>query len=257
VANGNFSELADFLRSRRERLSPAKVGLPPGRRRRTPGLRREEVAELAGIGVDWYVRLEQGRSVNPSLATTDALSRALRLNKAEHAHLRALAQRSERMPFVRETVPEAIRRIIEGLNQPAYVTGRRWDVLAWNAAADEVFAFARVAEEERNVLMRMFTRPATKRLFGSGWEQEARRMIAQFRSNYDLFAGDPAFENLLEKLRTESAEFSVWWQGHDVRGAAAGAKLLHHPKKGELKLDYASFQSNDDPALKLVIYAMA
>ena len=161
------------------------------------------------------------------------------------------------MPFGRETVPQALRRIIEGLNQPAYVTGRRWDVLAWNAAADEIFAFGRMAEEERNVLMRMFTRPATKRLFGSGWEQEARRMIAQFRSNYDLFAGDPAFESLLDKLRTESAEFSVWWRGHDVRGAAAGAKRLYHPKKGELKLDYASFQSNDDPALKLVIYAMA
>ena len=251
----NPSELADFLRSRRERLSPAKVGLPSGRRRRTPGLRREEVAELAGIGVDWYVRLEQGRSVRPSVATIDALARALRLSKTEHAHLSALTQRGERQAFAGEIVPDAIRRIIDGLNQPAYVTGQRWDVLAWNAAAEEIFAFGRLKEEERNTLLSMFTRPATRKLFGAGWEQEARRMIAQFRANYDLFAGDQAFESLINRLRGESKEFSQWWRGHDVRGAAAGAKILHHPGKGELKLDYASFQSNDDAALKLVIYA--
>src|SRR5215468_6909782 len=126
------NELGDFLRSRRERLSPMAVGLPIGRRRRTPGLRREEVAELAGIGVDWYVRLEQGRPVSPSVTTVDALARALRLSKAEHAHLRALARTSDRRAFVRESVPDPLKRLVESLNQPAYLTGRRWDVLAWN-----------------------------------------------------------------------------------------------------------------------------
>src|SRR5215813_9047257 len=120
------NQLGDFLRSRRERLTPKAVGLPPGRRRRTPGLRREEVADLAGIGVDWYVRLEQGRSVSPSVTTVDALARALRLSKAEHGHLRALTRRSDRRAFVRETVPEPLRRMVEGLNRPAYITGRRW-----------------------------------------------------------------------------------------------------------------------------------
>src|SRR3569832_2914515 len=103
--NPRQSELGDFLRSRREKLTPKAVGLPEGRRRRTPGLRREEVAELAGIGVDWYIRLEQGRTVNPSVTTVDALARALRLNKTEHAHLRALARDAARRPFARETVP--------------------------------------------------------------------------------------------------------------------------------------------------------
>ena len=159
------NELGDFLRSRRERLTPRAAGLPAGRRRRTPGLRREEVAELAGIGVDWYIRLEQGRSVSPSVTTVDALARALRLSKVEHAHLRALTRNPGRRAFVRESVPEAIRRVVESLNQPAYVTGRRWDVLAWNKAAEEVFAFSRLPEEDRNILIIILTKPATRRVF--------------------------------------------------------------------------------------------
>src|SRR5205085_9027765 len=164
-------ELGDFLRSRREKLSPKAVGLPSGRRRRTPGLRREEVAELAGIGVDWYIRLEQGRSVSPSATTVDALARALRLGKAEHAHLQALTEGGDRRPFVAEVVPNAVRRTVENLNLPAYVTGRRWDVLAWNKAADEIFAFSRVPEADRNTLISVLTKPATRRLFGTGWTQ--------------------------------------------------------------------------------------
>jgi transcriptional regulator with XRE-family HTH domain len=129
------SELGNFLRSRREKLTPKAMGLTGGRRRRTPGLRREEVAELAGIGVDWYIRLEQGRSVSPSITTIDALARALRLSKVEHRHLQALTRSADRRAFVRETVPDNLQKLIESLNQPAYVTGRRLDILAWNAAA--------------------------------------------------------------------------------------------------------------------------
>src|ERR1700759_5318473 len=137
------SELGDLLRSRREKLSTKSMGLTSVRRRRTPGLRREEVAELAGIGVDWYIRLEQGRTVCPSVTTVDALARALRLSKTEHAHLKALARDGERGAFTRAGVPPPILRRIESLNQPAYIAGRRWDVLAWNAAAEKVFAFGR------------------------------------------------------------------------------------------------------------------
>jgi transcriptional regulator with XRE-family HTH domain len=122
--NPRQSELGDFLRSRREKLTPKAVGLPSGRRRRTPGLRREEVAELAGIGVDWYMRLEQGRSVSPSASTIDALARALRLSKAEHRHLKELTETTDRRALVRETVPPAVRRTVERLNLPAYITGR-------------------------------------------------------------------------------------------------------------------------------------
>jgi transcriptional regulator with XRE-family HTH domain len=250
-------ELGDFLRSRRQKLTPKAVGLPDGRRRRTPGLRREEVAELAGIGVDWYIRLEQGRSVSPSASTVDALARALRLTKAEHRHLRELAQNADRRTFVRETVPAAILRAVEQLNLPAYVTGRRWDVLAWNAAADDIFAFSRLEEADRNSLLSVLTNPATRRLFGASWADEARRMVAQFRTTHDLWAGDPAFRDLLARLREGCPEFAGWWEAHDVSGAAAGRKSLIHPKRGRLKLEYVSFQANDDPALKLVIYTAA
>ncbi len=248
------NELGDFLRSRRVRLTPKAVGLPVGRRRRTPGLRREEVAELAGIGVDWYVRLEQGRSVTPSVTTVDALARALRLSKIEHAHLRALTRQGERHMFAREIVPDSLRRMVERLTQPAYITGRRWDVLAWNKPAEEIFAFGRLPEAERNVLISVLTNPATRRLFGANWADEARRIVAMFRATHDLWADDPAFQDLLQCLRQGCPEFAGWWKAHDIKGAAAGIKTVKHPKKGMLRFAHASFQSNDDPALKLIIY---
>jgi transcriptional regulator with XRE-family HTH domain len=248
------NELGDFLRSRRERLNPKTAGLPLGRRRRTPGLRREEVAELAGIGVDWYIRLEQGRSVSPSVTTVDALARALRLSKVEHVHLRALTRNADRRAFTRESVPEAIRRIVETLNQPAYVTGRRWDVLAWNKAAEEIFAFSRLPETDRNILILILTKPATRRSFGAAWTDEAKRVVAQFRATHDLWADDPAFVELLERLHRDSPEFASWWKAHDIRAAASGRKQMSHPKKGMLRFEHASFQANDDPALKLIIY---
>ena len=247
--------LGDFLRSRRERLTPKAVGLPTGRRRRrTPGLRREEVAELAGIGVDWYIRLEQGRSVSPSVTTIDALARALRLSKVEHAHLRALTHGSDRRAFVRETVPDTLRRLIEGLNRPAYVLGRRWDVLVWNEAAEEIFAFGRLPEQDRNVLISILTLPATRRVFGKAWADQARHVVAQFRATHDLWAGDPAFVELLERLRRGCPEFDGWWKTHDVRAAVAGQKQIIHPKKGVLRFEHTSFRAEDDPALKVVIY---
>jgi transcriptional regulator with XRE-family HTH domain len=257
MADPRRTEFGDFLRSRREKLSPKTMGIPSGRRRRTAGLRREEVAELAGIGVDWYIRLEQGRTVSPSVTTIDALARALRLSKAEHAHLRALARDADRRAFTRETVPDALLRLVNGLNQPAYITGRRWDILAWNAAAEEIFAFGRLPEEDRNSLVLVLTNPHTRRLFGKGWADEAKRMVAQFRATHDLWAGDPAFLELLERLRQGCPEFAGWWGAHDIKSVVGGRKVMNHPNKGVLRLEHASFQANDDPALKLIIYTPA
>jgi transcriptional regulator with XRE-family HTH domain len=235
VIEKSRSELGDFLRSRREKLRPRDVGLADGRRRRTVGLRREEVAELAGIGVDWYVRLEQGRSVNPSISTINALACALKLSKVEHLHLKALTRSGERRAFQQEAVPDSLQRMMDAMKQPAYVTGRRWDLLGWNKAANDIFAFDQLASEDRNILISMLTRP-------------------QFRATHDLWADDPAFHDLLQKLRKRCPEFSVWWKTHDIRGTAAGIKRLHHPKKGTLSFEHASFQSNDDPSLRVVIY---
>jgi transcriptional regulator with XRE-family HTH domain len=254
MADPRRVEFGDFLRSRRESLSPKAIGVASARRRRTAGLRREEVAELAGIGVDWYIRLEQGRTVNPSATTIDALARALRLSRAEHAHLKALARDGDRRAFVIETVPDSIERLLQSLTQPAYVTGRRWDLLAWNEVADAVFGFSRLREDDRNILLCMLTNRQTRKLFGDSWADEAKRMVAQFRATHDVWAGDPAFVALLDRLAQGSSEFRRWWKAHEVRNTASGRKSLHHPDKGLLQFEYASFQANDDPALKLVIY---
>jgi hypothetical protein len=120
--------------------------------------------------------------------------------------------------------------------------------------AEEIFAFSRLVEADRNVLLCMLTNPQKRKLFGAGWADEARRMVAQFRATHDVWAGDPAFIALLEALRQGSPEFSRRWGAHDVRGTSSGRKLLHHPKQGALHFEYASFQANDDPALKLIIY---
>lgn len=248
------SEFGEFLRSRREKLPPDARMLKSGRRRRTPGLRREEVAELAGIGVDWYVRLEQGRTVSPSDTTLDALACALRLNKAEAAHLRALARGDDHRAFAPESVPPAIERMILRLSLPAYITGRRWDILAWNRAAHDLFGFGRLAQADRNILIYMFAVPNARDLLGSTWSDEARRMIALFRATHDLHARDPAFVELVERLRKASPQFAKWWNAHDVRSGASGQKVLEHPKRGIQRYEYATFQANDDPALKLAIY---
>jgi transcriptional regulator with XRE-family HTH domain len=248
--------LGDFLRSRREKLSPEAVGLSNGRRRRTPGLRREEVAELADIGVDWYIRLEQGRTVRPSETTIDSLARALRLSDTEHAHLRALAHDRDRHAFVRETLPDSIRRMVDHLDQPAYVTGRRWDVLAWNDAAAEVFTdFGSLSGSDRNILVYLLVGQEVRDLFADGWAEEAQRVVAQFRAAYDLWVGDPAWDDLLARLRTDCPEFAGWWEKHDVSvGGVGGRKLLHHAERGPLCFEYSTFQANDDPALKLTVY---
>jgi transcriptional regulator with XRE-family HTH domain len=254
MSDSTHNPLGDFLRSRREQLSPDRAGVPDTRRRRTPGLRREEVAALAGIGVDWYVRLEQGRCVSPSTTTVDALARALQLGAAEHAHLRELTRNTERGHFVRESVPDALRQWVDTLPTPAYVTGRRWDVLTWNRAADELFGFRALPEEDRNILINLLTKPASRRMFGAGWAEQAQRVLAQFRVTHDLWADDPAFVALLRRLREGCPEFTAWWKGHNVRGSAAGTKLVRHPKKGLQRYAHVSLQSNDNPSLRLVVY---
>lgn len=243
------SGLGDFLRSRREQLTPEAVGLPAGRRRRTPGLRREEVAECAGIGIDWYIRLEQGRAVTPSVTTIEALARALRLDERERQHLRALARDTGRPAFMRETAPATLCRLIDGLDQPAYVTGQRLDILAANAAAAALFGHL-----GGNVLTYLLVEPAARRLFGVGWAQEAKRVVARFRTAYDLWAGDPAFEELRASLQGGCREFAGWWRRHDIGRERTGTKTLDHPVQGRLAFEHASFQASDDPRLTLTIY---
>ncbi|SBT45874.1 helix-turn-helix transcriptional regulator [Micromonospora auratinigra] len=252
------SGLGEFLRSRRARLSPAAVGLPDRGRRRTPGLRREEVAELAGIGIDWYVRLEQGRDVSPSDATVEALADALRLDPAEHAHLRALAGQRERPPSAPETVPDGVRRLLDSLAQPAYVTGRRWDLLAWNAAAADLFpGLVGLSPADRNSLVYLFLTADARRLFGTGWADDARRLLAKFRVAHDLHPGDPGFAELTSRLRAASPEFAGWWDRHDIDQGGGGRKTLHHPRRGTREYAYTTLHPTEAPGLKLAVYTPA
>lgn len=252
------NELAEFLRSRRARLSPADVGLPPGVRRRTPGLRREEVAELAGIGTTWYTWLEQGRDIRVSADVLENLARALRLTPDERAHLfrAAHGQPPPRPRAPQETAPLAARRLLAALGvAPAYITGRRWDLLAWNAAAAAVFGdFGALPEVERNLVRVIFTDSEMRRRLVD-WEGTARRVLALFRADRGRYADDSWFTEVIDDLRRVSPEFDRWWPRHDVRERAEERKEVEHPLVGRLVLEPTTLHLVGSPDLMLVVYA--
>ena len=148
-----------------------------------------------------------------------------------------------------------LRRIVAGLSEPAYITGQRWDVLAWNDAAAALFGdFGRLGPEDRNILHWMFTDPAAKTLFSETWVEEGRRMVSLFRAAHDLWPGDAAFVSLVDRIRARCLEFNHWWSEHKVGAPVSGTKHLRHPTLGFVSYEFASFQANDDPALKLALY---
>src|SRR5690242_11781324 len=211
-------ELASFLRSRRERLSPAAVGLPANGRRRTPGLRREEVAQLAGTGVTWYTWLEQGRPISVSTQVLQAVARALRLDADEHAHLYTLAGAPPPDPEPEpEPVALPLATMLAALDPyPALVFGPRWDILAWNRAeAALVGDLGEVPVARRNLMWLLFTEPSWPTLLVD-WEETTTRMIAQFRAAMASHVGEPAWTGLLEELRAASPRFRELWERHEV-----------------------------------------
>jgi len=246
-----------YLRSRRERLAPADVDLPSGFRRRTPGLRREEVALLAGVGTTWYTWLEQGRDVAASPETLSALARALRLTATECRHLFELAGRTAPPAATDgpEQVPAALLRMLDSLErQPAYVMGRRWDILAWNQAAVAVFGdYGALEGDARNVMHMLFANLGHRRLLVD-WDELAPRSLAMFRADSARYAGDPDFERLIGTLTRESAAFRAWWARQDVLPPLAGHKRVRHPVLGALSFEYTSFAVQGDGDLKLVLY---
>ncbi len=249
--------LGAFLRTRRDGLTPAAADLPSGFRRRTPGLRRDEVALLAGVGVTWYTWLEQGRDVRASPEVLTSLAKALRLDPAERRHLFALADRPapERRDSGPEIVDEPIRRLLMSLaGQPAYVLGRRWDILAWNKAAVAVFGdYAKLQGDERNIMHMVFADKAHRRLL-SDWDKLAPAVLATFRADCARYAGDQDFERLIEKLMRLSAEFRDWWPKHQVLAPLAGCKRIRHAKAGAMAFEYTSFNLSDRPDMKLIVY---
>jgi transcriptional regulator with XRE-family HTH domain len=249
-------ELGAFLRSRRARLTPDRVGLPVGARRRTPGLRREEVAQLAAVSVTWYTWLEQGRKVQPSTRALDRIARVLRLNDVERAHLFALAQLPTTAlgPPTPPALTPALRRMLDSQMNPSYLQTARWDVLAWSPALRAVFGdLEDVPDHERNMLWLVFTH-SDYRLMMPDWETDARAMVAKFRVEFGRHSQDPAFHDLVEALSLRSADFRSWWSEQDVLDLGEGHKRFHHGRAGEIQFEHTTFVVENAPDLRLVVY---
>jgi len=252
-------ELSDFLRTRRARISPADNGFPVARRRRTPGLRREEVAQLAGMSATWYTWLEQRRPIGVSHGMLDNLARVLQLNPAERIQLFRLARRVPIIDSVpeRETISPRFQRMLDQADMPAFVMGRRWDVLGWNLAARAfLLDFEQVPPDERNLVWLIFTNSALRSLIVD-WPTRARDVLARFRLDYGRHAGDSHFVELIERLNSASPEFAQWWPRHDILPLTEGCSQYRHPRVGRILAEHMMFSLADNPEVRVVVFLPA
>jgi transcriptional regulator with XRE-family HTH domain len=249
-------ELAQFLRSRRARIRPDDVGIPTGLRRRTPGLRREEVAQLAGVGVTWYTWLEQGRPINASVQILDAIARTLRLDYAEREHLYRLAE----VPAVAaERVPEELRPEVQSVLDnlvplPAVVYSGRYDLLAWNRTYAALLPSAvAAAPQERNVLWQLFTVPGCCSAI-SRREVELPRLVATFRAAFARHLGEPSWTGFVRRLCAISPEFAELWANHEVAGPGDQLKTFQNVLGRSLSTVSTSFAVSATPEARMVVY---
>jgi transcriptional regulator with XRE-family HTH domain len=254
------TELAAFLRTRRERISPEDVGLPPGTRRRTAGLRREELAQLASVGVTWYTWLEQGRPINASVQVLDSIARTLRLDTTERAHLFRLADvpGTAAVPGCDDCpLPDEIQQILDALPIPACVVTERFDLLAWNAVYAAIFPGVTSAPaDERNTLLSAFT--ATPCC--APWDNHGlacTTMVGQLRAAYSKHLGDPAWTHFIRRLEAESLSFAEAWAAHDVAQPTGLVKNLRHPGVGPVTVTSTSFAVNAVPGARMTVYTPA
>lgn len=248
-------ELGEFLRSRRERVSPADVGFAGGAaagRRRSPGLRREEVASLAGVAVSWLARLEQGRAQSVSAEVLGSLARALRLDDAERTHLFALAGfRASGSAAAAAAAPAPLRVLLDALEpNPAYVLDRAWNIVAWNAAEAELFP--RLSGTP-NLLELVFTDPALAALMADHAEEQAR-LVSQFRLHCSDWPDDPDVAAVVTRLSAASDRFAELWAAHDVAVFETTLRVFDHPVRGRLELDHHRFGLLDGSGMSLVVY---
>lgn len=248
-------ELAEFLRSRRARLSPEQAGLARGQRRRTPGLRREEVALLAGMSPEWYTRLEQGRMINVSVPLLESLARVLHLDDNERTYLFLLALRQPPpvVTFAPPTITPTLQLFLDQLGPtPACVVDARLNSVARNRAHCVVFGGSDgESERDRNLIWRIFTQPGPK---GPHWQEFARHFLAQFRAEYGRFVEDPWWAEQISELSKASPEFRELWARPDILNAQEGRKSIDHPQVGELAFEFLWLQEVNSPDLRLFIY---
>ncbi|OPG14378.1 helix-turn-helix transcriptional regulator [Microbispora sp. GKU 823] len=252
-------ELGDFLRARRGRLRPQDVGLEPGPRRKVAGLRREEVALLAGLSTDYYQRMEQGREVRPSDQVLDAIASALDLGDEERRHLFTLARAARRPAAVRtrrtpERVPDSTRRLLHVMSTPAVVLGRHLDVLAWNTLAEALLGDPdTLPPGRRNMLMALFEDPGT-RARCPDWEATALQYIGMLRAAVATDPTHPRATTIIGELSIRSADFRRLWARHEVRETVHGTKLFRHPQAGEITVDWDVYPLPGDPGPVLLVY---
>jgi transcriptional regulator with XRE-family HTH domain len=260
---GVDTELGDFLRTRRARLRPAEVGLTSYGSRRVPGLRREELAQLAGVSVTYYTRLEQGQSQNASDDVLDAIARALQLDDDETAHMRDLARPARRRR--RATRPEearpGVRQMVAAMEGvAAVVMDRRSDVLAWNRLGHRLLAghydaLSPDSPSDRPNLTRMlFLDPHTRELY-TRWDEEARRSVASLRLVAGRHADDRHLAELVGELSMKSTEFAALWSRHRVLNCTSGTKYVHHPVVGQMELGFEVVHLPDDSAHRILVYS--
>lgn len=253
-------ELGEFLRARRNRLRPQDVGLEPGGRRRVTGLRREELALLAGLSTDYYQRMEQGREVRPSEDVLDALAAALDLDDEERRHLFTLARAARRpvSPQVRrepERVPDSARRLLRALNTPAIVLGRHLDVLAWNPLAEALLGGPSSYPPDRlNLLLLMFDDAHTDHGRCADWERQALEFMGMMRATVASDPTHPRATAIVGELSIRSAEFRRLWSRHDVREAVRGSKAFRVPEVGEIVLDWDTYPLPGSPGPVVVVF---
>ena len=233
-------ELAAFIRSRRERIAPEQVGLHRTRRRRTPGLRREEVAQLAGVGVTWYTWLEQGRDIHASPQVLEAIARTLLFDPHERAHLFTLAGAADTtVADESRSLSPTVQTLLDRLEPyPALAVNGRYDLLAYNRTWLSTFpTIESLPLEDRNCLWLIFTDPEWRRVV-LDWEDAAARMVAQFRGAMAEHVAEPAWKQLVARLHRASPEFPAVWARHDVEAPEGRVKRIRHPTAGLLRLDY-------------------
>jgi PAS domain-containing protein len=248
-------DLGDFLRSRRARIRPEEVGLPSHGRRRVPGLRREEVAQLAGVSVDYYIRLEQGRGPSVSDTVLDAVARVLRLDDTERAYLHAVAR--PRKPSGGSAAPRVragVQLLLDSMERtPAFVVDVRMDVLAWNALADAVFGYSRSTPDGRNIPRHVFLDPASRDFYPE-WSAVAVQCVAHLRMQGGHHQEDRRLTSLVGELSLKSEDFRRLWADHPVRACAYGVKRVQHPVAGPLTSPYETLTIAEDPNQSLLIY---
>ena len=252
------SELAAFLRARRGQLARADLGLPPIGRRRTAGLRREEVSTLSGVSITWYTWLEQGRDIHPSRQVLDAIARTLRLSVAEHTYVLSLAGYSAPPPATSPVIasaPAQIQRLMDAMEgYPAYAIAPDWSITGWNAAYAALYPnIASVPIGDRNLLWLVFTDPYVRTLLPD-WDVTSDRFLAEFRGEAGPRLGDPALAGLVDRLLDTSGAFRAGWERHDIQGFSSRERLFHHPRVGDLRLEHHRLAPSDHRDLHLVIY---